>query len=54
MHIVNDLKINILIDSNILNSQKMHLDYEHEQLIIDSCKGMFVSIKVISIKNKIN
>jgi len=32
----------------------MHLDYEHEQLIIDNCKEMFVSIKVILIKNKIN
>lgn len=32
----------------------MHLDYEHERLIINSCNKMFVSMKVILIKNKIN
>ncbi len=54
MHIVNNLKINMLIELNILDSQKMHLDYEYKQLILDNCKEMFVSIKVILIKNKIN
>ncbi len=44
----------MLIDSNILDLQKMHLDYEHERLIIGNCKEMFVSIKVILIKNKMN
>jgi len=32
----------------------MHLDYEHERLIINSCNKMFVLMKVILIKNKIN
>ncbi len=32
----------------------MHLDYKYKQLIINNCKEIFVSIKVILIKNKIN
>jgi len=32
----------------------MHLNYKYEQLIINNCKEMFVLIKIILIKNKIN
>lgn len=32
----------------------MYLNYEYEQLIIDSCKEMSILINVTSIKNKIN
>lgn len=54
MHIVNDLKINMLIESNILSSQKMHLNYEHERLIIESCKEMIVLMMMTLVKNKMN
>jgi len=54
MYIVNNLKINILLESNILDFQKIHLDYKHEQLIIDNCKEMLILITITFVKNKIN
>lgn len=54
IYIVINLKINMLIEFDILDSQKIYLNYKHEQLIIDSCKRIAISIIVISVKNKIN
>ncbi len=54
IYIVNNLKINILIESNILDSQKMHLDYKYKQLVIENCKEIAVSITITFVKNKIN
>lgn len=54
MHIVNNLKINILIELDILNSQKIHLNYEHKRLIIESYKEITILIIITLVKNKIN
>lgn len=54
IHIVDNLKTNLLLDSDILDFQKIHLDYKHKRLIIDSCREMSVPITVTSVKNKIN
>lgn len=52
MHIVNDLKTNLLLDLNILELQKVHLNYEYERLVIDNCKDMTMLMKIAFIKNK--
>ncbi len=54
IYIINNLKINLLLNLDILDSQKMHLDYKYKRLIIDSCKEILILITIISVKNKIN
>ena len=54
IYIVDNLKINILIELDILDSQKIHLDYKYKQLVIESCEEIIVSITITFVKNKIN
>lgn len=48
IHIVDDLKTNLLIDIDVMKSQKMKIDLEHSTLIIDACKNLVVSINTIA------
>jgi len=43
----------MLIDSNILGSKKMMLDFVIEFFTIDSCRNMIAFMKVISFRKKI-
>lgn len=54
IHIVNNLKINMLINSNIFESKKMMLDFVIEFLIINSYRDIMTFLKVISLCEKIH
>ena len=54
VHIINDLKINMLIEFDIFDSEKMILNYVIEQLTINSCKKMKIFMKIIFKRNKVN
>ena len=54
IHIIDDLKINMFIEFDILDSKKMMLNYVIEQLTIGSCKEMKIFMKIIFKRNKIN
>ena len=45
MHLINDLKINMLINNDILDSEKFIIDLEKEKTYIDSC-DIIVFIKI--------
>ena len=53
MHLINDFKINTLIDTNVMKSQKMNLFFVDNILIIDVCKNLQISIDTI-IKSNFN
>lgn len=48
IHIVNDLKTNILINMNVMRFQKMKLDAKNNTLIIDACKDFVVFIDIVT------
>ena len=54
IHIIDDLKINMFIDFDILDSERMILDYATKQLIINSCKRMKIFMKIIFRRDKVN
>ena len=54
MHIINDLKVNMLIKFNIFDSEKIMLNYVIEQLTINSCKKIKIFMKITFKRNKIN
>ena len=53
-HVVDELKINLLLSSDIFNFEKMIVNYNCERLLLHCCRDMNVSIIVISIKQRIN
>lgn len=54
IHIVNNLKINIFIDSNILDFKRIILDFVIEFFIIDSYCDIMISMNIISLCEKIH
>ena len=48
IHLMNDLKINMLIDVNVFKSQKMILNFEHNTLIINNCQKIKIVIDSIN------
>ena len=48
IHLVDDLKANMLIGVNVLKPQKMVLDFEHNTLAIGSCQGIKATIDPVS------
>ena len=54
IYIVDELKINMLLKSDILSSEKMMINYHYEVLILHCCRDMIVTMTVISIKQKVN
>ena len=53
IHLINDFKTNILIDINVIKSQKMNLLFVNNILIIDACKNLRILIDTI-IKANLN
>lgn len=47
IYIVKDLKINMLIDFDIMNSENINVDYRIFIIIIDSCRDIKISTIVI-------
>ena len=50
IYIVNYLKTNMLINSNILKFEKINLLYDKFVLIIENCKKMIILIKITFFK----
>ena len=47
IHVINDLKINIFIDFDYLNSRKMMINYNREILNLYYCREIIVFMKII-------
>ena len=43
-HIVNDVKTNMLIEMNVMKSERINLDFENKIMIISTCRDIQVSI----------
>ena len=54
IHIIDDLKTNMLIDSNILSSEKMLIDYNKKILVLNYCRGMKIFMQMKFFREKIN
>jgi len=54
VYVINNLKTNLLIKFDILESQKINLNYKKKLLVINNCKDITIFIIVTLIKNKIN
>lgn len=51
IYLIDNLKINVLIEIDVLELHKISLDFEHYLVRIDACRDFTISINVI---NKIN
>ena len=47
LYIVNDFKVNILLDNDILESKDMFVHVDKEKLFVDSCDNFVASLKII-------
>ena len=54
IYVVDEFKINLLLKSDILDFEKMIVNYSCERLLLHYYRDMNVSMIVISIKQKIN
>jgi hypothetical protein len=52
IHLVNDLKTNMLIENDILESEKIFIDDSNSKTIIVSCNKMIISIKIRTLVRK--
>ena len=48
VYIVDNLKIKMFINNDILDSKKMIIDLNKQQMTIDSCKNIITSLKIIN------
>jgi hypothetical protein len=46
VHLMNDLKINMLIENDILDSERIFIDDVNSKIIIVSCQNMIISIEI--------
>ena len=53
MHIVDNLKIKMLLNINILNFKRINIDVGEEKLLIRNYNNLIINIK-IKIKNNVN
>ena len=53
MHIIDDLKIKMLLNTNILDLERMNIDVDEEKLLIKSCNDLIANIK-IKIKDNVD
>jgi hypothetical protein len=55
VHLVNDLKVNMLIENDILDFENISIDDVNSKIIIASCQNMIISIEIRTlIKDMIN
>ena len=47
IHLIDNFKTNILIDTDVMKSQKMNLFFINNILIIDACQSLKISINII-------
>ena len=53
IHVVNDLRVNMLLKSNIFDSKKAVIDIKQKSVIFKSCKKLSVSVNIIVKKRRI-
>jgi hypothetical protein len=46
MHLVEDLKANMLIENDILESKEIIIDIQEKKVIISSCQNMIIEVKI--------
>ena len=51
IHIVDDLKANLLVDNNVLNTQKITLNLQNQTTTLASCRNLIVPIDTTAKKN---
>ena len=51
VHLINDFKINMLVDVNVLKSQRMIVNFDHNILVIESCEIKIVIDSVSRVKS---
>ena len=54
IHIINDLKVNILIETDILISEQIDILLSQQKTIIESCQNVQLNLNVITLLNQIN
>ena len=47
-YVVNNLKIKMFINNNIFDSKKMFVDLKNQKIIIENCKHITTSLKIIN------
>ena len=53
IYVIDDFKINFLLDFDILDFEKMNIDYKYKIFIIDNYREMNIFMIITLIKNKI-
>ena len=48
VHIVDDLKVNLLMRSDICDLKRITLDYDNERMILNNCRNMIIFMKIKS------
>jgi len=48
IYLIENLEINVLIEINMLNLQKINLDFNYYLVKIDACKDFTISINIIN------
>lgn len=46
-HLINNLKINILINNNVLVLQKIKFNFINEKIIIDIYQNLVINIEIV-------
>ncbi len=46
MHLVEDLKVNMLIENDILESEDIIIDIQEKKIAISSCQNMIIEVKI--------
>jgi hypothetical protein len=52
IHLVNNLKVNMLIDNDILRSKNIFIDDVNSKVIVSSCQNMIISIEIRTLTKK--
>lgn len=47
VYLINDLKINILINTNIITSQKLCINFNKRVFIINTCQDIETFLKIV-------
>ena len=47
IHLIDNLKINMLIDNNVLMSQKIKFDFVNDKIIINVYQNLAIKIKIV-------
>ena len=52
IHVINNLKIKLLLKINVINSKRIMIDLNQRQLFIKNCQNLTIKLKII-VKNNV-